>query len=127
MEQFIFHTRTAVVDTIASLHDSDREVVLELVTKIHDILDNAVSKHVRNTACILASLFDSAFRQCCEVLASQDLFLHNFTDSVPPSEACLYGCINWSLAQAQQQSSLGLSQCNRSEKWQNQAKGCFLV
>ena len=29
---------------------------------------------------------------------------------IPPSEACLYGCINWSLAQAQQQSSMGLSQ-----------------
>ena len=29
---------------------------------------------------------------------------------IPPSEACLYGCINWSLVQAQQQSSLGLSQ-----------------
>ena len=29
---------------------------------------------------------------------------------IPPSEACLYGHINWSLAQAQQQSSMGLSQ-----------------
>ena len=29
---------------------------------------------------------------------------------VPPGEACLYGCINWSLAQAQQQSPIGLSQ-----------------
>ena len=29
---------------------------------------------------------------------------------VPPSEACLYGHINWSLAQAQQHSSIGLSQ-----------------
>ena len=28
----------------------------------------------------------------------------------PPSEVCLYGQINWSLAQAQQQSSIGLSQ-----------------
>ena len=28
----------------------------------------------------------------------------------PPSKACLYGHINWSLAQAEQQSSLGLSQ-----------------
>ena len=27
----------------------------------------------------------------------------------PPSEACLYGCIKWFLAQAQQQSSMGLS------------------
>ena len=29
---------------------------------------------------------------------------------VPPNEACLYGCINWSLAQTQQQCSVGLSQ-----------------
>ena len=29
---------------------------------------------------------------------------------VPPSEACLYGHINWSLAQAQQQFSIILSQ-----------------
>ena len=29
---------------------------------------------------------------------------------VPPSEACLYSCINWSLAQAQQQSFIGLLQ-----------------
>ena len=28
----------------------------------------------------------------------------------PPSEACLYGHINWSQEQAQQQSSIGLSQ-----------------
>ena len=28
---------------------------------------------------------------------------------IPPREACLYGHINWSLAQAQQQSSMGLS------------------
>ena len=28
------------------------------------------------------------------------LFLHNFKDTVPPSEACLHGCINWSLTQA---------------------------
>ena len=29
---------------------------------------------------------------------------------IPLSEACLYGCINWSLAQAHHQSSVGLSQ-----------------
>ena len=31
-------------------------------------------------------------------------------DTVPPNKVCLYGSMNWSLAQAQQQSSLGLSQ-----------------
>ena len=61
MEQLISDTRTSLVDTIASLQDSDGGVrpvpeVLEWLTKIHDILDNAVSKRVGNTACTLVSL-----------------------------------------------------------------------
>ena len=39
-----------------------------------------------------------------------DPFLHGLKDVVPPSEACLYGHIIWSLAQAQQQSCIGLSE-----------------
>ena len=35
---------------------------------------------------------------------------------IPPSEACLYGHINWSLAQAQQQSSMGLSESFPSKR-----------
>ena len=31
-------------------------------------------------------------------------FLNNFKDNVPPGEASLFGHINWSLNQAQQQS-----------------------
>ena len=57
-----------------------------------------------NSACILAHVFSSASRQHCEVWASQFPFLHSLKDLVPPSEACLDGCINWSLVQAQQQS-----------------------
>ena len=38
---------------------------------------------------------------------------------VPPSEACLYGHLNWSLAQAQQQSSIGLSQSFPSRRGGN--------
>ena len=53
-------------------------------------------------------MFNSASRQCCEVWASQFTFFHGLKDIVPPSEVCLYGHINWSLAQAQQQSSIGL-------------------
>ena len=37
-------------------------------------------------------------------------FLHSLGDVIPPTEACLYGHINWFLVQAQQQSSMGLSQ-----------------
>ena len=59
--------------------------------------------------------------------ASQYSFLYNFQDSVPPTEAFLYGCINWSLAQAQQQSSLGLSVCYFSARWQEQREGWFSV
>ena len=59
---------------------------------------------------ILRIYFNSVLRQHCEVWASQFPFLHHFKHTVPPSENCLYGHINWSLAQAQKQSFLGLSQ-----------------
>ena len=62
----------------------------ELHTKIHNILNNAVSEWVGNMTCILACIFNSAPRQHCEVWTSQFPFLHNIKDSVPPSEACLY-------------------------------------
>ena len=84
--------------------------VCELLIRIHDILDNAVSKQVWNSAHILGHAFNSASGQHCEVWTSQFPFLHSLKDMVPPSEACLYGHINWSLAQVQQQSSMGLSQ-----------------
>ena len=74
---------------------------------IHDILDKAVSKQVENSACILAHLFNSVSRQHHEVWASQFPFLHSLKEVIPPSEACLYGHINWSLAQAH---SVGFSQ-----------------
>ena len=49
MEQLISQLRVALVDTISSLHDSEVGVkpvskVPELLMKVHDILDNAVSK-----------------------------------------------------------------------------------
>ena len=48
-EQLISHPRIALVDTIASIHGSERKVIPaielhKLCTKIHDIVDNAVSK-----------------------------------------------------------------------------------
>ena len=58
----------------------------------------------------------SVSRQHCEVWASQFHFLHSLWEVIPPSEACLYGHINWSLAQAQQQSSIGLSQSFPSQR-----------
>ena len=61
MENFISHTRMALVDAIVSLQDYDGvetpvQEVLELLTKNCDILDNAVCKQAGNTACIFASL-----------------------------------------------------------------------
>ena len=85
--------------------------VCALLLKVHNILDNALSKRVGNSAHILAHMFNSVSRQHHEVWASQFPFLHSLRDVIPPSEASLYGHINWSLAQAQQQSSMGLSQC----------------
>ena len=75
IEQLIFHIRTVLGDTIASLWDSDGRVipvveVHEFLTNIHDILDSAVSKWVWNTAHILAFLFNSASTQHNEVWAS---------------------------------------------------------
>ena len=115
-EQLISHLRVALIDTLSSQPDAEGGVipvsgVCELLLKVYVILDIAVSKWVGNSACILADVFNSVSRQHCEVWASQFPFLHSLRDVIPPSEVCLYGCINWSLALAQQQSSMGLSQC----------------
>ena len=80
--QLICHMRIQMVDTFTSLQNSDAEVVpgTELTdspNKIHDILDNAVSKYVSNTACILAFLFTYAPRKICEVF-TVSLSLHHY-------------------------------------------------
>ena len=77
-----------------------RHFLHDLLLQIHDILDKAVSKRVGNLAHILAHLFNSVSRQHHEVWASQFPFLHSLKEVIPPSEACLYGHINWSLLQA---------------------------
>ena len=111
-EQLISHHQVALVDTLSSLPEAEGDVipvseVCELLLQIHDILDKAVSKQVGNSARILAHLFNSVSRQYHEVWASQFPFLHSLKEVIPPSEACLYGHINWSLAQSH---SVGLSQ-----------------
>ena len=96
-QQLISHTKVSLVDTISSLQDYEGRVISvlevhELLTKIHDILDNAVSKEVGNTTHILAHFFTSASRQHPELWASQLPFPHSL--KVPSSEVCLYGHIN---------------------------------
>ena len=71
-----------------------------------------------HSADISAHVFNSASRQYHEVWALQFPFLHGLKDIVPPSEAYLYGCINWSLAPAKQQFSIGLSQSFLSKREQ---------
>ena len=76
IEQFISHLRVALVDTISSLPNSEGGVIPvselhELFIKVHDILDNAVSKQVGNSTHILAHVFNSVSRQHHEVWASQ--------------------------------------------------------
>ena len=83
--------------------------VYELLLKVHDILDKAVSKQVGNSACILAHLFNSVSGSIMRYGLHSLLFI-SLRDVDPPSEACLYGHINWSLAQAHHRSSVGLSQ-----------------
>ena len=58
-EQLISHLRVAVLDTLSSLPNSEWGIipvseVHELLLKVHDIFDDAVSKWVGNSACILA-------------------------------------------------------------------------
>ena len=111
-EQLISCLQVALVDTFSSLPEAEGDVipvseVLELLLRIYGILDKAVSKRVGNSACILAHLFNSVSRQHHEVWASQFPFLHSLREVIPLSEVCLYGGINWSLAQAH---SVGLSQ-----------------
>ena len=65
MEQLISHLRVVLVDTISTTPDSEGGVipvpeVCELLIKVHDILDNAVSKQVGNSAHILVHVFNSA-------------------------------------------------------------------
>ena len=64
--------------------------VHQLLIKVHDILDNAVSKGVGNSAHILAHVFNSAFMQCHEFMGLTVSLLHGLKDVVPPSEAFLY-------------------------------------
>ena len=61
-------------------------------------------------------MFNSVSREHHELWASQFPFLHSLRDVIPPSEDCLYGHINWSLAQTQQQSSVGLSKSFPSKR-----------
>ena len=121
MEQLISHLRVALADTLSLLPNAEGGVipvseVRELLLKVHGILDKAVSKCIGNLACILAYLFNSLSRQCGEVWAPQSSFLHSLRDVIPPNEACLYDYINWSLAQAHHQSSVGLSQSFPSKR-----------
>ena len=99
MEQLISCLRVVLVDTLSSLPNAEGGVipvseVHELLLKVHDILDKALG----NLSHILAYLFNSTSRQHCEVMPSQFPFLHSLRDVIPPSEACLYDNINWSLA-----------------------------
>ena len=59
IEQLIFHVKIVTMCTTASLQDSEWQVnsvsgVHDLLNKIRDIEDKAVSKEVGNATCILA-------------------------------------------------------------------------
>ena len=66
-EQLISHLRVALLDTLSSLPDSGGGIlpvseVHELLLRVHDILNKAVSKCTGNTALILAHVFNSVSR-----------------------------------------------------------------
>ena len=82
-EHRISHTRIAFGDITVFLQGSDGgditvSEVHELLTRIHDILDNAMSKQVGNICHILGYHFNSASLHCHDVWASQVPFLYNF-------------------------------------------------
>ena len=101
----------------------------ELLIKVHDILDNAMFMTFWTMPCPDELGIPFVLYHMCLILLAGSIMrsgLHSypsFTVSknvVPPSEACLYGCMNWSLAQDQQQSSMGLSRSFPSkERWQS--------
>ena len=67
MLQVISYLWVALVDTISSLQNSEGGIipvskVCELLLKVHDILDNAVSKQVGNSAQMLAHVLNSVSR-----------------------------------------------------------------
>ena len=71
-DQLLPHLRVALIDTLFSLLDSEGGVipvseVCDLLLKVHDILDKAVSKQVGKSAHILAHVFNSVSRQHHEV------------------------------------------------------------
>ena len=69
-------------------------------------------KWVANTFLILAYLVNSAPGSVMK--SGLHKFLYIFKDIVPPSDTCLYVHRSWSLAQAQQQSLLGISMSSTS-------------
>ena len=86
--------------------------VHELPTNIHDILDNAASEFVGN-ALIFKYIFLILFagRIVRSGLCGSPFFT---ILTVTSSEACLYGHINLTVVQAEQNYSLGLSQSSTS-------------
>ena len=120
-EHLMSHLRVALVNTLSSLSNSEGDIipvseVCELLLKVHHFLDNAMSKQVGNSANILADVLNSVSRQHHEVWSSQFPFLYSPWNVIPPSDFCLYGHIKWSLVQAQQQSSMSLSQSLPSKR-----------
>ena len=91
-EQLISCPRNALVESISSLPDSEEGVITvsevhELFIKVHDIVDNAVSKQVWNYTHVSVHVFNSASRQHYQVWASQFPFLNGLKEANPPSEA----------------------------------------
>ena len=79
LSNLLSHLRVALVDTLSSLPDSEGGIipvseVRELLLKVHNILDNAVSKQVGNSTHILAHVFNSFSRQHWESGLHSSLF-----------------------------------------------------
>ena len=107
MEKLISNVRTAIVNTITSWQDSNKEVIP--VLEVHDsprimtlCTRMSLNKLVIWLIFWLSFFLNSALRQHCEVCTLKFPFLNSIKDTALSSEACLYGHINWILAKVHQ-------------------------
>ena len=80
--------------------------VHELLTKIHDILDSALSKWFGITAGILTYLFNSTSRYFHEIWTLQFWLIINLETLLCLVRLAFFGDLNSSVAQTQQQLTL---------------------
>ena len=101
-EQLIYQIRVALVYTISSLPGEELFLFQKCVNYLSRFMTfwTMLFPDGLELSSYLNTCFYSTSRPHHEVWVPQFSFLLGLKDMVPPSEAYLYCCINWSLAQA---------------------------